>query len=126
MKLSEISFNHFFLEVCEFASSAHMALFQPNRQKYYKLGHIYLAIGFENNNIMIEYCINTGKKPEGNWVEEFIKIAKAQSNSKLIFCTANNALHKYAKSIGAVKVESNPLFNEATDNTYTTYELDLR
>src|ERR1700722_8738265 len=105
MKISEITLAHFLMETCEDMKQEHFALLQPYRQKYYKAGHVYLAIGFERNTLMVEYALNTGKTNKGDWAAKIIELAKAQKNDAIQLSTANEAVKDICKRFGGVKID---------------------
>ena len=124
MKISEIPLSHFLLEVAEDMKQEHFSALQPYRQKYYKLGHVYLAIGFENNNLSVEYALNSGKTNKGDWVQFLVDLGKSQKNNKIIFCSNDDKVKEIAKKIGATEVNKNGLYVGVPG--FMIFELDLR
>lgn len=108
MYLDEITFQHFFLEVKQAVSKDLLEIVNPNIMKFFKYGNIYLALSNPSDKLVVNFAINTGKKNEGDWVEEMRKFAIRQKFKGIIFHTSesNKIVQNIANSRGCKLVDT--------------------
>ena len=124
MRFIEIPKAHFDVEVQDSIPETHYRMLDPYRQRYFKWGHVYLALFFNSeNSLVVEYAINTGKKAAGDWVSAIIAVAKENKNKSILFQTAanNKAVHDIAARIGAKKIKEVQDYH-GSGESYTFYE----
>ena len=100
------------MEVKEYISNGHMKFINPYVSTFWKIGHVYLVLIFEDQMVKVLHAQSTGKRPTGDWVELFISKCKDWGSKGIEFNTAvsNKVMINIAIQHGAKEIKRIPNF----------------